>query len=129
MRDVVYREESYSGIGACFEVYKEKGHGFLEPVYYECMKIELTHRQILNCSQSRVPLYYRGQRLKQHYVPDFTCYDKIVLEIKTVEKLADQHRAQVLSYLNATGFQLGLPVNFGHHPRLEYERIVLTNRN
>jgi GxxExxY protein len=62
--------------------------------------------------------------LRSTYQPDFLCYDKIVVEIKAVKELADEHRAQVLNYLKATGMTLGLLVNFGHFPKAEVERIV-----
>ena len=52
------------------------------------------------------------------------CFDKIIVELKTVKQLTDEHRAQVHNYLKATGYRLGLLVNFGHHPKLQYERIV-----
>jgi GxxExxY protein len=68
---------------------------------------------------------YKGTELKQRYIPDFLCYDKIILEIKAVKQLTDEHRAQVLNYLKATGLRLGLLVNFGHYPKVEYERIIL----
>jgi GxxExxY protein len=58
-------------------------------------------------------------------VADLICYDKIIVELKAVEKLADEHRAQMLNYLNATGHKLGLLVNFGHYPKREWERMVL----
>jgi GxxExxY protein len=76
--------------------------------------------------QPQLALAYRGRTLKQTYKPDFICYGKIVLELKAVSALVDEHRAQVLNYLNATGFKLGLLVNFGHYPKLEWERIVNT---
>ena len=66
--------------------------------------------------------------MRQKYVPDFVCLGKIVLELKAVSQLVDEHRAQVLNYLNATGFKLGLLVNFGHYPKLEWERIVNTTK-
>jgi GxxExxY protein len=69
-------------------------------------------------------IVYKKQQLKQKYVPDFLCYGKIVLEIKAVEQLIDKHRAQVHNYLKATGYKLGLLVNFGGYPKVEYERIV-----
>ena len=112
--------------GACFQVYKEKGCGFLEPVYQECMEIELNHCRISARPKPPLLLTYRGITLKQTYEPDFICDDKIILELKAVEALTDQHRAQVLNYLNATGLELGLLVNFGHYPGLEWERIVRT---
>ena len=69
-------------------------------------------------------LSYKGQSLKQKYIPDFICFDKIVIEIKAVAELTDLHRAQLQNYLKATGYKLGLLVNFGHYPKLAYERIV-----
>lgn len=73
-----------------------------------------------------MPLTYRGHRLKQVYKPDFICYGKIFIEIKDVTTLIDEHRAQVIIYLHATGFELGLLVNFGTYPKLQWERIALT---
>ena len=71
-------------------------------------------------------LYYREQKLAHIYKPDFVCFGKIIIEIKAVKHLTDEHRAQVMNYLKATGYSLGLLVNFGHFPKLEYERIVST---
>jgi GxxExxY protein len=62
------------------------------------------------------------------FSPDFICYDKIVVEIKAVSELVDEHRAQLLNYLSATRCKLGLLVNFGHYPRLEYERLLPRNQ-
>lgn len=126
MADLIYKEECYAIIGACFAVYTDKGHGFLEPVYHECLEIELRHCGIPALSKSKLRLTYRGLALRQTYEPDFVCFGKIIVEIKAVSALADEHRAQVLNYLSATGCELGLLVNFGHYPRLEYERIVRT---
>lgn len=125
MKEICYKEESYRIIGACFEVYKEKGCGFLEAVYQECLEIEFEMRGILFLPKKPLVLSYKGRTLKQSYQPDLICLDKIIIELKAVSALADEHRAQVLNYLNATSFKLGLLVNFGHHPKLEYERFVL----
>ena len=122
--DILFKEESYAIMGACFEVYKEKGCGFLEGVYQACLEMELAHRGIPYEADVRLPLTYRGLPLKQVYVADFVCYGKIILEIKAVSELVDEHRAQVLNYLSATGCKLGLLVNFGHYPRVEYERLL-----
>jgi GxxExxY protein len=121
---IVYRDESYATMGACFEVYKEMGCGFLEGVYQECLAIEFALRQIPFIPQSPLELNYKGQSLQQMYLPDFICFANIVLEINSVTKLDDVHRAQIHNYLKATGHWLGLLVNFGHHPLLEHERIV-----
>jgi GxxExxY protein len=128
MSDLIYKEDSYAIVGGCFNVYKDKGCGFLEPVYQECMQIELAHLNTPFMPKPTLELSYRGQILKKGYEPDFVCYGKIILELKAVECLTDEHRAQVLNYLNASGFKLGLLVNFGHHPQLEWERIANTRR-
>jgi GxxExxY protein len=126
IQDLIYKEEVYAIMGGCFAVYKDKGCGFLEPVYQECMEIEFDYLKLPAVPQPQLALAYRGRTLRQTYRPDFICYGKIVLELKAVSALVDEHRAQVLNYLNATGFQLGLLVNFGHYPMLEWERIVNT---
>lgn len=126
MVDLIFKEESYAIIGACFEVYKDKGCGFVEPVYQECLSIEFEHLEIPFVEQRELDLYYREQRLAHIYKPDFVCFEKIIIEIKAVQSLAAEHRAQVMNYLKATGIELGLLVNFGHFPKLEYERIVST---
>ena len=122
--ELLFRDECYRIIGACFEVYKDKGCGFLEPVYQECLAIELDLQQIPNQPQMELTLNYKGQKLVQTYKPDFICFGKIIVEIKAVSDLADEHRAQVHNYLKATGYRLGILVNFGHHPKLEWGRIV-----
>ncbi|HUI08469.1 MAG TPA: GxxExxY protein [Verrucomicrobiae bacterium] len=126
MTELLYPKESYAIVGACFEVYNEMGCGFLEAVYQECLEIELRTQGIPFAAQPTLALTYHGQQLRQTHQPDFVCYDRIVLELKVAECLADAHRAQVLNYLHATGLKLGLLVNFGHWPKLDYERIALT---
>ncbi|MBT3496801.1 MAG: GxxExxY protein, partial [Candidatus Marinimicrobia bacterium] len=84
MIELIYKEESYKIIGACFEVYKEMGCGFLEPVYQECLEKELTLQGIPFDAQKIVALNYKGQKLDKVYKPDFFCYDKIIVEIKAV---------------------------------------------
>jgi GxxExxY protein len=121
---IVFKEESYKIIGACFEVYKEKGNGFLEAVYQECLSIEFTEQGIPFVEKPRLRLNYKTRELNQTYEPDFLCFEEIIVEIKAVKLLADEHRAQVINYLKATGKQLGLLVNFGHYPKIEHERFV-----
>lgn len=121
---LLYKEESFRIIGACFEVYKQQGCGFLEAVYQECLEIEFRLQEIPFQSQSPLLLDYKGQNLREQYQPDFVCFEKILLEIKAVSKLTDEHRSQVHNYLKATGLRLGLLVNFGHHPLVEHERII-----
>jgi GxxExxY protein len=123
--NILYKLESFEIMGACFEVYKEKGSGFVESVYQECLEMELGDRKIPFKAQVELALNYKGRPLKSKFKPDFICYYKIVLELKAVSGLTDEHRAQVQNYLRATSMRLALLVNFGHYPKLEYERIVL----
>jgi GxxExxY protein len=122
--NLLFEEESYAILGACFEVYKDKGCGFLEAVYQECLELEFGFRGIPFQPQAELQLTYKGRTLKQTYVPDFILFGKIILEIKAVSALDDVHRAQVHNYLKATGLRVGLLVNFGHYPKVEYERVV-----
>ena len=126
MAELIYSDESFRIIGACFEVYKDKGCGFHEPIYQECLGIEFEMQQIPAVPHPGLILEYKGRKLEQQYFPDFVCFGKIIVEIKAVDCLTDAHRAQVLNYLRATNFQLGLLINFGHYPRLEHERIANT---
>ena len=87
MNEIVYREESYRIMGACFEVYKEKGCGFLEAVFQECLEIEFTDQTIPFVSHQNLALDYKGRPLKQVYTPDFVCFEKIIVEIKAVTAL------------------------------------------
>ena len=125
MTELIYKEESYKIIGACFEVYKEMGCGFLEPVYQECLEKEFGFQRIPFDAQIIIELNYKGEKLNKIYKPDFFCYDKIIVEIKAVSKLNNEFRAQIINYLNATNMKLGLLINFGHYPKIEHERFVL----
>jgi GxxExxY protein len=122
---ILYQEESCEIMGACFEVYREQGCGFLEAVYQECLEIEFLNRMISFQAHPAIALSYKGRLLKSKYTPDFICYDKIIVELKAVSCLSNEHRAQVQNYLRGAGLKLGLLVNFGHYPKLRCERIVL----
>lgn len=122
MAEIIYKEESYEIIGACFEVYKNKGCGFLEAVSQECLAIEFGLQKIPFLSKPKIQLEYKGHLLKQYSEPDFVCFDKIIVELKAVSNLIDEHRGQTINYLHATSFELALLINFGHYPKLEYER-------
>lgn len=119
---MIYKEEAYQILGACFEVYNNQGSGFLEAVYQECLEIELKNRNIPFQSQQPIQLHYKSIPLSQRYVPDFLCFNKIILEIKAHKTTTDEHKAQIINYLKATNFQLGLLVNFGNHSKLEFQR-------
>lgn len=123
---MLYPDESYRIMGACFEVHNRLGSGFLETVYQECLSIEFAYQEIPFVSQPKLRINYRDQALTQTYTPDFICCEKILIEIKAVDKLVEKHQAQVINYLQATKLELGILINFGAHPKLEYKRLALT---
>lgn len=122
---IVYRQESYDIIGAAFDVYNKLGHGFLEAVYQEALEIEFKRRNIPYEREKELKIRYDGIELKQTYKADFVCFGKIIVELKAVSALDDAHRSQVYNYLHATGYKLGLLLNFGCAEELEYQRIVM----
>ncbi len=125
MTTLIHEDETYQVLGACFEVYKQKGCGFLEGVYQECLEIEFALRAIPARALVPLPLIYKSRPLKKNYEADFICFEKVLVEIKAVSKLTDEHRAQVQNYLHATGLRVCLLVNFGHFPKVGHERFVL----
>jgi len=125
MSKLMLEKETYEILGACFEAYKEKGCGFLEAVYHECLEIEFALRGVPARSFVPLALTYKGRPLKKTYEADFICYESVLIELKAVSKLTDEHRAQVQNYLNATGLRVGLLINMGHFPKVEHERFAL----
>jgi GxxExxY protein len=125
MGDILFKDEVYAIQGAVFEVYKEMGSGFLEAVYQECLEKELRRCNIPFESQKDLVLKYKGEPLDQKYKPDLIFYDSIIGELKALKEVANEHRAQVMNYLKATGLRLGLLINFGHYPKATVERIIL----
>ena len=121
---LLFEGETYELRGAVFEVYKDKGAGFLESVYQECLVLEFLEREVPFVAQPQIELDYRGHRLQTKFRPDFVCFDKIVMELKAVKTLTDDHRGQLHNYLKASELSVGLLVNFGSQPRVEIERII-----
>jgi len=122
---LIYNNESYAINGAAMEVYNQLGHGFLEAVYQEALEKEFKLRGIPYEREKELTISYKGEVLKQTYKADFVCYGKIIVELKAVAELDEAHRSQVYNYLHATGYRLGLLLNFGYYEGLERERIVV----
>ncbi len=121
--DILYKEEVYHIIGCAMEVHRTLGCGFLEAVYQEALEIEF-QKQGIPCHREKVlEIQYKGIPLQKTYIADFVCYDKIIVELKALSSLSEEHYAQVLNYLKATGYRLGLLINFGAKS-LEYKRII-----
>jgi GxxExxY protein len=122
---MLFRDEVYAIQGAVFEVYREKGCGFSEAVYQECLEMELQAQGIPFLAQPELKIEYKGRTLRQTYKPDLVCHRSIIVELKALSKTSPEHTAQVLNYLKAADLQLGLLVNFGHHPKATVQRIIL----
>ncbi len=113
MAEIIFKDESYKIIGACFNVHSQLGPGFLEAVYQEALERELLKLCIPFKRQQKLTIYYDGKALTKYYIADFVCYDKIILEIKAVGGFYKQQYEQTGNYLKAINFKLGLLINFG----------------
>jgi GxxExxY protein len=124
MADLIYPNEYYEIIGACFEVHKNLGSGFLEAVYSEALMLEFEERNIPYEKNKELSIFYKGRQLTKKYYADFVCYDKIIIEVKAMDALVPEHISQVLNYLKTTEMRLGILANFGEH-QFHSKRIVL----
>ncbi len=118
-------DRTYSIIGAAIEVHRDKGAGFVEAVYQECLELEFALQGIPFLAQNPLALTYKGHCLRQTFKPDFICFGDVLVEIKAVSAIVDEHRSQVINYLHATGLKVALLINFGNYRKVEFERIVL----
>jgi len=125
MQRLLYADEVYQIQGAIFEVYKQMGNMWQEEVYQQCLELELLLREIPFDSKKALPIYYKGRSIEKSYIPDLWCFSKIIVELKAVTQLCDEHRRQILNYLRITGCKLGLLVNFGAYPKVVIERYAL----
>ena len=123
-QDLLFKDECYKIVGACMEVHRTLGCGFLEPVYQEALAFELQRQGIPYEREKEYEINYKGLILSKTYKVDFLCYGNIIVELKALGQLSKEHMAQVLNYLKASHLNLGLLVNFGTIS-LNYERIVL----
>ena len=124
MVEILFKQECFQIVGACFEVHKSLGCGFLEPVYQEVLAIEMTEMNIPFVKEKNLKISYKGKQLEKFYVADFICYNRIIIELKALNNITPQHEAQLINYLNATGLKMGLLVNFGEQS-LKYKRLLL----
>ena len=127
MVGLLYKDEVYAIVGAAMEVHRVLGCGFLEPVYQEALEIEFSKLGISHHSQKELQIRYKNLTLKKTYLADFVVFDKIIVEIKALSRLSSLEEAQLLNYLKATGFEMGLLINFGAES-LEWKRMVKTKK-
>ena len=124
--DLVLPDEGYAIMGAAFEVYKELGPGFLEAVYEEALARELKSRGIPFRRQVPLPIQYKGLPLDKFYVCDLIVFDRIIVELKAIQRITNVELAQTLNYLKASTHPLALLLNSSAHDKLEWKRIVRT---
>ncbi|MDD5689812.1 MAG: GxxExxY protein [Caldisericia bacterium] len=122
--DILYKEECYQIIGACMNVHKELGPGFLEAVYQESLTLEFLEQGIPFEKEKDIRIVYKGKTLDKCYKADFLCFDNIIVEVKALSEISNDHISQLLNYLKATKLRVGLLVNFGSS-RLVYKRLIL----
>ncbi|MEX2285483.1 MAG: GxxExxY protein [Planctomycetaceae bacterium] len=115
-------------IGAAMEVHRVLGNGFSEPVYQRALAVEFQLRGIPFDDEVGLPIFYKGTLLDASYRADFICYGEIIVELKALTTLCGTEEAQVINYLKATTFKVGLLLNFGK-PSLEFRRFVCTSSN
>ena len=124
MSELIYKEESYAIIGKCYDVHNNLGAGFLEIVYKDVLEYEFLKARIPFQREVEYEVNYNGIILPHKFYADFVVFDKIILEIKGVSGIADEHIAQTINYLKVSGNKLGLLVNFGEL-KLNYKRLIL----
>ena len=122
MHNANFPDKCYDIIGACMNVHNELGYGFLESVYQEALKLELSLLKIPFEKEVKLEVSYKGTALRQYYLADFICFGDIIVELKAVKKIEPSHKAQVINYLKATRFKQALLINFGSNS-LQHEKI------
>ncbi len=120
---LIYKNESYQIVGIAQEVHRTLGAGFLEKVYQEALELEFKNQKIPYQREVDLSISYKNQILKAKYKADFICFDKIIIELKALNELTNDHTAQVINYLKVTNFKLGILINFGNSS-LQTKRLV-----
>lgn len=123
-KELRFKDEVFAIVGAAIEVHRALGPGFLEAVYAEALSKEMVRSGIPFDQEVLLQIRYKGELLKKTYRADFVAFGVILVEIKASDGLGDADRAQLLNYLKATGHPVGVLLNFGHHPKLEWIRMV-----
>jgi len=127
MKDQTGDPRTFAIIGAAMEVHRHLGCGFAEPIYQDALEIEFGLRGLPFQREDEVAVIYKEQELRSKYKPDFICFGEVIVELKALSTLSETAEQQILNYLKATGFKVGLLLNFGN-PSLEFDRYVWSDR-
>jgi GxxExxY protein len=124
MEHLLFKDESYNIIKCCFEVYNVLGRGFLEIVYKDALEYEFGIKNVPYEREKIFNIEYKDIILPHYYASDFLVYDEIILEVKCMNAIVDEHIKQTLNYLAVSKKKLGIIVNFGEGS-LKYKRVIL----
>ena len=122
--NVIFPRESYEIIGAAMKVHSTLGCGFTEKVYQDALAIEFSKKGIPFQREVELHVIYNDVELPSTFIPDFICFDRIIVELKAVKELDNMHRSQAYNYAKVAGYRLSLLINFGESA-LVYERMVV----
>ena len=126
MVDLILKNEVYAVVGAAMEVQRVLGRGFLEGVYQDAMQLELTARGVPFEAEKPIDVEYKGRCLTHRYYADLVCFGQVIVELKALSRLSGNEEAQVLNYLKATSYKVGVLINFGRPGKLEWKRFANT---
>lgn len=124
--EIIYKQESYNITGALFNVHNKLGRGFLESVYSEAFCIELSSLNIPFVCEKVLDTYYGDIKLKKTFRADFVCYNAIIVELKRTPFITRADEDQLMNYLMATKYKLGILAALGG-PKVIYKRIINPN--
>ena len=122
----IYKDEGYKLMDAAFEVYNDLGYGMAEEIYQESLEIELGLRGIPFLAKKELTCTYKGHVLTKWYIPDLFVFDGLIVELKAVTQLTNEHEAQLINYLRITRQPVGYLMNFGHKDTLEWKRLIFS---
>ena len=123
MDEIIYKDEAYKIVGAMMSVHNELGCGFLEAIYQEALEMEFLLQGIPYEREKELEVRYKGNVIGKKYKADFICYNKIIVELKAVDKILPEFKAQTLNYMKMSNSKLGILANFGQ-TSLEIQRLV-----
>jgi len=122
-RELLLKEEAHQIVGCAMEVLNVLGHGLLEKPYENALVVEFGLQGIPFRQQPRFDVEYKSVKVGE-YIPDLICFDKVVVDTKTVERITNHEIGQMMNYLKITKLRLGLLLNF-KYAKLEWKRVVL----